>query len=479
MEAYQGSYAENLNDFRKHLVNFINNNDYRQLLKNLLRILDSDYAELQFLNNKQVVDCQIYCKEKEIKKNTPSDFKNRISPDKLKHGQNIQTFSLKNRKVTESCNNLVLADAVLIVFCIKSSAYAALLTGKTEGELSEHFSKLAVSVSEFLSPVLLIMNKLVIMEKQKEESESKYRLLLENSQDLLKRIDADSNINRLLKRTQSQVIQNERMASIGQLAAGVAHELNNPLSFVQTNFNTMKRYIKFLNETINNIDNCIAKTDIDLPINRKKLDLIRMDLVNLYFETEDGVRRMVEIVKSLNAFSRVDNEKEKGWSDINKSIEGTLILAKNKYKYYASIVRDLNELPSIYCNDGEIKQVFLNIVVNAAQALEQSKAKAESGIIKISSFFDQKYVNVIFEDNGPGIPEEIREKIVVPFFTTKKAGEGTGLGLSISHDIIVNRHRGIMEIAESEYGGAKFTIKLPAGDSEKEEIQPAEQPHPV
>lgn len=276
--------------------------------------------------------------------------------------------------------------------------------------------------------------------------------------------------NELLKQSQQQVLQNEKLASIGQLSAGVAHELNNPLSFVQTNFNTMKKYLCFLDETITILENGNVHSTSETGINKTKLENIREDLKALYSETDEGISRMVEITNSLNAFSRVDETEKRVHTDLNKSIKSTLVIARNKYKYCAKVENEPGKIPGIICNDGEIKQVLLNIIVNAAQALEDSGKSADEGIIKIRTFHDQGYVNITIDDNGPGIPEEYRKKILDPFFTTKDVGKGTGLGLSISHDIIVAKHHGKLEIGKSELGGARFKVMLPVNYGNEEEL---------
>ncbi|MBN1648932.1 MAG: PAS domain S-box protein [Spirochaetales bacterium] len=277
-------------------------------------------------------------------------------------------------------------------------------------------------------------------------------------------------VNDKLRKSKQQVQQSEKLASIGQLAAGVAHELNNPLGFIQTNFNVMKKYNEYLSKTIENLADCDCS---GLIREDKKLNYIRQDLPKIYSESREGMERMMEIIQSLRSFSHAGSTEMQPQVDLVKSLNDTLIIARNQYKYCSTVETRLNDLPPIACNEGELKQVFLNILVNSAQALEKAGKTTDSGKIRISCRFESDYVVFRFEDNGPGIPEDIKSKVFDPFFTTKDVGEGTGLGLSISYDIIVNKHKGEFGIKDSALGGACFEIRVPGNIGLEEELQEA------
>ena len=266
--------------------------------------------------------------------------------------------------------------------------------------------------------------------------------------------------NERITETQNQLLQSEKMAAIGQLAAGVAHEINNPIGFVSFNLSTLKRYAVGL---LNFID-LVASADIErLPDEQrtkisesmKQLDpeYLKEDLPQLLSESEEGLSRVKNIVKDLKDFSRVD---QNDWqeADINAGLESTLNVVMNEIKYKASIVREYGEIPLVRCLAGQVNQVFLNIIVNAAYAI------AERGEIRIRTRLDGDFVVVAISDNGSGMPEEIKRRIFEPFFTTKPVGKGTGLGLSLSFSII-QKHGGTIEVESEANVGTTFEVRLP------------------
>jgi signal transduction histidine kinase len=193
---------------------------------------------------------------------------------------------------------------------------------------------------------------------------------------------------------------------------------------------------------------------------RQKLEFIYRDIEELVNESMDGIRRITEIVKSLRNFSRIDTGSEIELYDLNEALESTLIVAKNEIKYVADVVKDLQPLPPVECVGGEINQVLLNIIINAAQAIK-SQNRSDRGLIKLRTSSDGRTVSCEVSDDGPGIRRDLVHRIFDPFFTTKEAGKGIGLGLSISYDIVVNKHKGEL-FAESEPGElTKFTVRLP------------------
>lgn len=263
-----------------------------------------------------------------------------------------------------------------------------------------------------------------------------------------------------LKSAQGQLVQQEKMASIGLLAAGVAHEINNPMGFISSNLESMGKYFERLKEFITAQSQ--ALDDIAPPHladkmaeTRKKLkiDHILYDSYNLLFESKEGAERVRAIVQGLTTFSGV-NEAEYKHADINKCLESTISIAWNEIKYKATLDREYSELPLLQCFPQQLNQVFLNILINAAHAIENG------GSIAVKTWLDCGDICVGISDTGCGIPKEIQNRIFDPFFTTKEVGKGTGLGLSISYDII-KKHGGTISVDSKIDVGTTFTIRLP------------------
>lgn len=264
--------------------------------------------------------------------------------------------------------------------------------------------------------------------------------------------------NQTLKDTQVQMVQQEKLASIGQLAAGVAHEINNPLGFIQSNHESLKGYVGKLLTYISLLENKVGNFE-DM---RKDAKVVKVlgDVGTLLDDSDEGFDRIAKIVRSLKDFSRMESRGELSLVDINKLINDTLVISRNSWKYAAEVVTDLKLDQTIEAYGDLLNQVFMNLVVNAAQAISGQK-RANLGTIIIKTYFDCEHAIIQVSDDGPGIPQELRGRIFEPFFTTKPVGEGTGLGLSVSYDIIVKKHNGQLIIDNNPGGGACFTVKLP------------------
>jgi PAS domain S-box-containing protein len=269
-----------------------------------------------------------------------------------------------------------------------------------------------------------------------------------------------------LKSAQSQMLQQEKMASIGQLAAGVAHEINNPVGFVMSNLNSLRKYTEKLlaflgrqDKAIEDLTGLAAERQQalleSLAAERKalKVDIIAADVLSLVEESLEGTNRVKNIVQNLKNFSRIDRAENQP-TDLNQAIESTLQIVWNEIKYKATVHREYGEIPITMCNVGELNQVFTNLLINAGQALR------ESGAITIRTWAAGGSIYLAFSDTGCGIAPEIRQRIFEPFFTTKEVGKGTGLGLSITYDII-KKHEGDIEVASEPGKGTTFTIRLP------------------
>lgn len=298
------------------------------------------------------------------------------------------------------------------------------------------------------------------------------RLLTQRTLDLTK-------ANQKVTAAQAELVKKEKLASIGHLSAGIAHEINNPLGFVRSNFSALKRYVNAMKAFFvayhRDGSRLAATPDPEVKAlydhlhetwATNKIAAILDDVDDLFAETADGVERITTIVSNLKEFSRAGENQVTDIYDINQGVESTLVIARNTYKYVAEVHRDLQHVPTITCNANEINQVLLNIVVNAAQAIEA--AKTPNGAITIGTRSDGCFIRCSISDNGPGIPAAVRESVFEPFFTTKSAGKGTGLGLSISYDIVVNRHGGALEMESEDGAGTTFTIVLPVDRTEDE-----------
>jgi len=270
--------------------------------------------------------------------------------------------------------------------------------------------------------------------------------------------------NRKLQQTQALMVQHEKLASIGQLAAGVAHEINNPLGFLKSNQTMIEKYIAKIKKNWNEAE--LAGTSPEEEISaRNRMALIFSELDMIARESADGFNRIIRIVTDLKSFSRIDQGTGFEMVDINAGIESTLVVAWNEIKYVAEVTKDLGELPPVRARGNEINQVILNILVNAAQAI-QGQGRPEKGLIHISTGVWNNHIRITLYDDGPGIPEDIRSRIFEPFFTTKDPGKGTGLGLSISYNIIVNKHGGKFYLDPKTKTGTAFVIELPVNGPE-------------
>ncbi|TVT85297.1 ATP-binding protein [Pseudomonas sp. H3(2019)] len=268
------------------------------------------------------------------------------------------------------------------------------------------------------------------------------------------------------KQLESQLIQSEKLASLGQLAAGVAHEINNPIGFISSNLGTLDGYFKQLQSMLDayqGAEEAIGSVELleRLQTLRKdvELDFLREDIPLLIKESKDGINRVGQIVRDLKDFSRVDASQE--WQSVNlqAGIDSTLNIVANELKYKADVIKHYQTLPEIECLPSQINQVIMNLIVNAAQAMGP-----ERGTITLSNGVAGEKVWIEVADTGSGIAPECLQKIFDPFFTTKPVGQGTGLGLSLSYGI-VKKHRGDITVRSEVGVGTTFRIELPIRQS--------------
>ncbi|MBF4693798.1 response regulator [Fusibacter ferrireducens] len=276
--------------------------------------------------------------------------------------------------------------------------------------------------------------------------------------------------NKALKEAQYYLVQKEKMVAIGELAAGIAHEINNPLAFVMSNLSTAKDYVNSISEFISMSremssieraeDYAEAISKMERLWKDRDLDFIFEDFEDVLIDSETGLKRVAKIVMTMRNFARISDEDVYEYVDMNVLIDEALLIVNNEIKYSATIIKHYSDCKLLYCNKGQIEQVLVNMLVNASHAIK-AKNHGNLGVVELSTLCDEKYGYMIIKDNGGGIDSEFINKIFNPFFTTKPVGQGTGLGLSISHDIIVNKHQGEISVESIKNEGATFTIKIP------------------
>ncbi len=278
------------------------------------------------------------------------------------------------------------------------------------------------------------------------------------------------------KEAEQRLAAAERLESIGRLAAGVAHEINTPVQFVSDNVQFMRTSMTEIQVVIQSYRGLqhAAQTGGDVPAAARlaadaeraaDLDYLLQDVPRAIDSSIDGLDRIATIVRSMREFAHPDEER-KGFADLNRAIQSTLVIAKNEYKYVADVDARFGDLPPVYCHLGEINQVVLNLLVNASHAIADIVKGTESrGTITVRTRRVDDEAEIAIADTGTGIPESGRAKIFEPFFTTKEVGKGTGQGLSHAHSVIVKRHAGTLRFDTAEGEGTTFYIRLPIDSS--------------
>jgi PAS domain S-box-containing protein len=262
------------------------------------------------------------------------------------------------------------------------------------------------------------------------------------------------------REAEARLAQAERLESIGQLAAGVAHEINNPVGFVSSNLHSLRQYVDQLmtlvdaqSAVLKAPDDAQAQATLKRAAKAAEIEYLKEDLPELLDESADGLTRVKKIVQDLKDFSRVD---QADWqqADLNAGLESTLNVVRNEVKYKCEVVKHLGVLPHVTCLAGQLNQVFMNLIVNASHAI------ADHGTITLRTGHDGDWVWIEVADTGCGMSEEVRRRIFEPFFTTKDVGKGTGLGLSLSFSII-KRHEGELRVTSTPGQGSTFRVWVP------------------
>ncbi len=313
------------------------------------------------------------------------------------------------------------------------------------GDIKTLRSRIKDQEEEILKLREELVSTTVDMQKQKRELE----LTVEN-----------------LKLAQSQLIQSEKMASVGVLTAGIAHELNNPINFMSGNVHPLQQDMEEVFALLEKYDQTITKNDLgghftEVDELKEEMDFsyLVQEIYSLLKGIEEGANRSSEIIKGLRSFSRLDDEASQIY-DIHEGIDSSLVLLQNKIIDKKILVRkDYGDFEGVECFPSKLNQVIMNIITNSLQAME-----AGSGELFIQTVSSAIGIKIIIKDNGKGMPPEVKEHIFDPFFTTKKVGQGTGLGLSISYGII-EKHNGNIDVISEPGKGTEFIISLPRSQS--------------
>lgn len=273
-----------------------------------------------------------------------------------------------------------------------------------------------------------------------------------------------------LKNTQAQLVNAEKMSSLGQLTAGIAHEINNPINFVTANIKPLQLDIQDLRSVIKKYEEINVKEDITFQLTaienyKKQIDItyLQQEIDVLIAGISEGANRTAEIVRELKNFVRVDEDQMK-LTDLEKGLDSTLLILKNKLPADMQLIRDKGDIPLVECMPGKINQIFMNVISNAIDAIKMKENGNHGGKLHIKTWAGNEDVSISIKDNGIGMSEAVRNNIFDPFFTTKDVGEGTGLGLSITQSII-KHHNGAITVLSEEGDGTEFIITLPVTHS--------------
>ncbi|MBW4644180.1 MAG: HAMP domain-containing protein [Goleter apudmare HA4340-LM2] len=398
----------------------------------------------------------------------------------------IQLDQAKTFRLYTIIVSMVMSTAIAITLAVITSRAIAQpvqsLTSVAQRSLKESNFDLqaAVTSNDEIGSLASSFNQLInsvkyLLQKQQQAKELLEQKVEERTQELSEKNTYLKNLLEELHRTQAQMVQNEKMSSLGQLVAGVAHEINNPVNFIHGNLEYVEKHTQDLLELLENYQQYYPEPLEPLQDLLEDLDLnfLTKDLQKILKSMRMGTNRIREIVLSLRNFSRLD-EAEFKKVDIHEGINNTLLILQhrleaNTQRPEIKVIKNYGQLPAIECYPGQLNQVFMNLVANAIDAVEASNQQrslaeitANSNIISIDTqVIDENWISIAIADNGCGIPEEICSRLFDPFFTTKPIGKGTGLGLSISYQIVVEKHAGKIHCNSTPKQGTKFVVEIP------------------
>lgn len=347
----------------------------------------------------------------------------------------------------------------------------------------------SIQIGSSIEVVLLsiaLADRINVLTKEKEESQAQALLALQENARIIREQNvvleakveertielkgANEDLNKAMKElkdAETHLVESEKMASLGQLTAGIAHEINNPINFVTSNVKPLSRDVRILLEVVEQLET-IMKSDSTRAEKEKEIEEYKEEIDYGYLKEEidsllkgigEGASRTAEIVKGLRVFSRLDEDDLKK-ADINEGIDSTLVIINNLLNGKVQVVKKYGNIPLIECYPGKLNQVFLNIMSNGIYAITKQHEHDNDGRLTITTSNDETYVYISIADNGTGMDEKTKKKLFEPFFTTKDVGEGTGLGLSIVYNTIA-KHNGEIEVNSVVGQGTEFIIKLP------------------
>jgi signal transduction histidine kinase len=375
-----------------------------------------------------------------------------------------------------------LLKIALSVFCAETFIMLLFLWLPKLPDLVETFLD-STLLSVLIAPVLYFFMYRPLV--QEISVRSRIEAELRQSQGLLEQQTRE--LEETLRKLQQapQLIQSEKMSSLGRLVAGIAHEINNPVNFVYGNLSYVQEYVQSLLEMIQLYERYYPQPEPEIQAKAVALDVqfLQQDLIKILNSMKAGCDRIRQIVLSLRNFSRMDEAEFKA-VNIHEGIDNTLIILQHRLKAKSDhsaiqVIKDYGNLPLVECFPGKLNQVFMNLLSNAIDALEEAMAMDQHNWVSEGSqmmhdpseaiptitiqtdVVDAKWVQIAIADNGMGIPDNVRQRIFEPFFTTKPVGKGTGLGLSISYHIVVKKHAGMLECHSTPGQGTQFVIQLP------------------
>jgi signal transduction histidine kinase len=403
-------------------------------------------------------------------------------------------FQLMQVSTTLFAFSLIIVSAIVMYYGYRPArfvflSWSILLVGaiifalKDNGVLPYNiFTSYSMQAASIIEMALLsfgLADRINILKREKEASQAEaLSIAKENEriireQNVILELKVNERTHELnesledLKQAQSQLVESEKMASLGQLTAGIAHEINNPINFVTSNINPLKRDVEMILDVMTTIET-VSQSDLSVDEKKKQIEEYKEEIDFDYLVTEirhlikgihEGASRTAEIVKGLKIFSRLDEDDLKK-ADINEGLESTLVIANNLLNGKIKVITEYGGLPLVECYAGKLNQVFLNILSNAIYAVDKKFGNENGGEIRVSTAIDEDDVVIKITDNGTGMDHTAMKKIFEPFFTTKDVGEGTGLGMSIAYNTI-KKHNGQI-LVNSELGkGTEFVLKIP------------------
>lgn len=376
----------------------------------------------------------------------------------------VRRLNRQLKPILEKCNTLVATEKIMPMTTPKATTSEAVFAFAVRDR--QHMDELTFLCHSF--------------DQMAAKVEATLQSLAETNQTLQATVQDRSEALNQLQQTQLQLIQSEKMSGLGQLLAGIAHEINNPVNFIHGNLDYVRDYVHELLQATTQVYAIHAgqasQPNGQASIDFEELAFIQADLIKILDSMTVGTDRIRQLVLSLRTFSRTDQTKD-CVTNLHHGIESTLLLLKHRLKATSDhpaieVITKYGDLPPVECYPGPLNQVFMNLLVNAIDALEQKTAgwseaeiEANPSRIEITTQFiaSENVVEISIADNGPGIPESVQARIFDPFFTTKPVGKGTGLGLSISYQVITERHQGKIFCRSQPNQGTQFIIHLPAG----------------